>query len=47
LQAAKQFRADLPGVVEQGATAGDYPRQGAVLTDDFAPTDVLRGIPRE
>ena len=47
LQAAKRFRADLPGVVQRGATAGDYPRQGAVLTDDFAPTDVLRGIPRE
>lgn len=46
LQADKQFRADLPGVVRRGATAGDYPRQGAVLTDDFAPTDVLRSIPR-
>jgi spermidine synthase len=47
LQKEKQFRVDLPSVVREGATAGKYATKGPILTDDFAPTDVLRGIPRE
>ena len=45
LQKEKRFTVDLPAVVRAGATGGYYDRKGPILTDDFAPTDVLREIP--
>lgn len=47
LQKEKQFTLDLPAVVEDGGIQNDYVKKGPILTDDYAPTDVLRGIPRE
>jgi spermidine synthase len=47
LQKEKQFTFDLPSVVEQRNAGDDYIREGPILTDDYAPTDLLRGIPRE
>jgi spermidine synthase len=47
LQKEKQFTFDLPAIVEREKTADDYVHKGPILTDDYAPTDVLRGIPRE
>ncbi len=46
LQKQKQFTFDLPVVIEERDVGGDYIREGPILTDDYAPTDVLRGIPR-
>ena len=47
LQKDKKFTLDLPAVVEAGGIPNDYVQKGPILTDDYAPTDVLRGIPRE
>ena len=47
LQKEKQFTIDLPSMIEHEETPDDYVRKGPILTDDYAPTDVLRGIPRE
>ena len=47
LQRDKQFTVDLPAIIREGGIRDDYERQGAILTDDYAPTDVLRSIPRE
>ncbi len=47
LQKEKQFTLDLPAVVEADGMPNDYLQKGPILTDDYAPTDVLRGIPRE
>jgi len=37
----------LPKIIATGGAADDYVVDGAILTDDYAPTDVLRGIRRE
>jgi len=47
LQTEKQFTVDLPAIVEEGGMRDDYHRKGPILTDDYAPTDVLRSIPRD
>ncbi|HUS72090.1 MAG TPA: fused MFS/spermidine synthase [Sedimentisphaerales bacterium] len=47
LQKEKQFTVDLPAMIREGGIRDDYERQGPILTDDYAPTDVLRSIPRE
>jgi len=47
LQKDKQFTVDLPAIIESEESADDYERKGPILTDDYAPTDVLRGIPRD
>ena len=47
LQKSKEFTFDLPSIIERGESPGDYETSGRILTDDFAPTDVLRGIPAE
>jgi spermidine synthase len=45
LQQEKRFTFDLPSVIEE-RNATDYVREGPILTDDYAPTDILRGMPR-
>ncbi|MDT8302316.1 MAG: fused MFS/spermidine synthase [Sedimentisphaerales bacterium] len=47
LQKEKQFTVDLPAIIEEGRMQNGYVQKGPILTDDYAPTDVLRGIPRE
>ncbi|GAB4130212.1 polyamine aminopropyltransferase [Thermopirellula anaerolimosa] len=47
LQAERQFNVFLPGVIERLQSELDYDQAGPILTDDFAPTDVLRSIPQE
>lgn len=46
LQEEKKFTMNLPEIVDEGDTDDDYEKKGAILTDDYAPTDVLRSIPR-
>lgn len=47
LQKQKQFTFDLPAIVREGGRRNDYEREGPILTDDYAPTDRLRSIPRD
>jgi len=47
LQKEKQFTLDLPDIIEEDGMQNGYVHKGPILTDDYAPTDVLRGIPRE
>jgi spermidine synthase len=47
LQEEKEFTFDLPAIIDEGGIRDDYERKGPILTDDYAPTDVLRGIPKE
>ncbi|ASV75951.1 Spermidine synthase-like protein [Thermogutta terrifontis] len=47
LQAEKKFTFFLPEVAQLGTSGEDYVRQGEILTDDYAPTDVLRSIPQD
>ena len=47
LQAEKKFSFFLPEVAQLATSGGDYIRQGPILTDDYAPTDVLRSIPQD
>jgi spermidine synthase len=47
LQRQKQFILDLPAIIENGGAQNDYVREGPILTDDYAPTDVLRSIPSD
>jgi len=47
LQAVKKFQFYLPEIAQMGTPGGDYVRQGPILTDDYAPTDVLRSLPQE
>ena len=47
LQEEKHFILDLPDIIEEDRMQNGYVRKGPILTDDYAPTDVLRGIPRE
>ncbi len=47
LQQERQFNVFLPGIIERMQSERDYQEHGPILTDDFAPTDVLRSIPQE
>ncbi|MBN1443220.1 MAG: fused MFS/spermidine synthase [Planctomycetes bacterium] len=47
LREEKTILEDIARVVRRGSRAADYDKEGAILTDDYAPTEVLRGIPRE
>ncbi len=47
LQEEKKFSVDLVAIIQEGGMRDDYQRQGPILTDDYAPTDILRSIPRE
>lgn len=47
LQKEKHLTFDLPALIERSGRGGEYEKQGEILTDDYAPTDVLRGIPKE
>lgn len=47
IQERRQFNVFLPGVIERMQSEPDYDKSGPILTDDFAPTDVLRSIPQE
>ena len=47
LQEEKKFQFYLPEIAKMGTPGGDYVRTGPILTDDYAPTDVLRGIPQD
>ncbi len=46
LQQEKRFTFDLPSVIEERNAADEYIHEGPILTDDYAPTDLLRGMPR-
>ena len=47
LQKEKQFTVDLPAIIQEGGIQNNYVREGPILTDDYAPTDILRSIPRD
>ena len=47
LQEEKQFTVNLPAIVAEGGVCDDYEKTGRILTDDYAPMDVLRAIPAE
>lgn len=47
LQEEKKLTTDLPAIIEEGGMRDDYEKRGAILTDDYAPTDVLRSMPRD
>ena len=47
LQEERRFNVFLPGVIQRMQNERDYDDTGPILTDDFAPTDVLRSIPQE
>jgi spermidine synthase len=47
LQETRQFSFDLVSILADGMDRDDYVREGPILTDDYAPTDVLRGIRRD
>lgn len=47
LQQEKRFLFDLPAVVAEANRSNDYQTKGPILTDDYAPTEVLRTIPKE
>ena len=47
IQKEKQLTVDLPAMIREGGMRDDYERDGPILTDDYAPTDVLRSIPRD
>jgi len=47
LQKEKAFAFDLPALVAEGARQNDYQTEGPILTDDYAPTEVLRTIPKQ
>ena len=41
------LRVELEDIIQEGGTRDDYHQDGPILTDDYAPTDVLRSIPRD
>jgi len=43
----KRFSASLAAIIEDEECRDDYQRKGPILTDDYAPTDVLRSIPSD
>lgn len=47
LQEEKKFRFHLPSIVEAGGVRDNYQQRGRILTDDYAPTDILRSFPSE
>ena len=47
LQKEKGVLVDLPALVADGARQNDYQTEGPILTDDYAPTELLRTIPKE
>jgi len=47
LQKEKQFTVDLPAIIQERRMQNDYVREGPILTDDYAPTDILRSIPSD
>lgn len=47
LQQEKKFSFFLPEIARLATRGGDYDAKGPILTDDYAPTDVLRSIPQE
>ncbi|MCS7304952.1 MAG: fused MFS/spermidine synthase [Thermoguttaceae bacterium] len=47
LQKEKGFLFDLPALIADGARQNDYQTQGPILTDDYAPAELLRTIPKE
>lgn len=47
LQQEKKFSFFLPEIARLATQGGDYVAKGPILTDDYAPTDVLRSIPQE
>ncbi|MHB1038563.1 MAG: spermidine synthase [Pirellulales bacterium] len=47
LQKEKALSLPLLSIVEEGGVRDDYVKQGPILTDDYAPTDLLRSMPRE
>jgi spermidine synthase len=46
LQQEKRFTFDLPSIIEERNAADDFIHEGPILTDDYAPADILRGMPR-
>ncbi len=47
LQQEKQFLFDLPALLAEHARQNDYQTKGPILTDDYAPTELLRTIRKE
>jgi hypothetical protein len=47
LQKEKGLSVDLAALVAEGASQNDYQTEGPILTDDYAPTELLRTIPKE
>jgi len=47
LQAKRQFLFQLPELLDDYSTEIDYEKDGEIFTDDYAPANILRGIPRE
>lgn len=47
LQGRHGFTFQIPTLVEDLVTQTDYEKTGEIFTDDYAPVNVLRGIPRE
>jgi spermidine synthase len=47
LQKEKKFTFDLSRLINDEFAPNTYEKQGRILTDDYAPTDVLRSIPSQ
>ncbi|MBI2194234.1 MAG: fused MFS/spermidine synthase [Planctomycetes bacterium] len=47
LQARHAFTFQIPSLIEELSMETDYEKTGEIFTDDYAPVNVLRGIPRE
>ena len=47
LQAKRQFLFQLPALMDDYSTKIDYEKDGEIFTDDYAPANILRDIPRE
>jgi len=47
LQSRHQFEFRLPALVDDFQPQVDYETKGEIFTDDYAPANILRGIPRE
>ncbi|MDA0836722.1 MAG: fused MFS/spermidine synthase [Planctomycetota bacterium] len=47
LQSRHQFEFRLSAIVDEFQPEVDYETKGEIFTDDYAPANILRGIPRE
>jgi len=47
LHEQRRFRTDIVSLIKAGGMRRDFNTEGPILTDDYAPTDVLRSIRRD